>query len=366
MQAFQELISINPEFFEKLILEILDHAYSRRWFELGECIAELFSYEVIAGERQGIFNSFVRDYALYINQLHLTKTIILAARDLTSPIKCLEFLKENKQMIKNKQYSVIIDLQMVNLMSQNGLFEDAVQLLDEASEIITESSPLSVRTEYARTKCELDKARADYNSLYYDSFLYLSLSAKTDSLIIAYDMCMAALLAPDIISFQELAAHPILNSLKNTDNEWIRNLVILIDSGEPAILRTFNTEFKSKISSNRFLSPYMSTIEEKLVMSIFYTIVFKKPFKNRSVTFQEVSENCQIPLDRVEHLVLKAFAHDIIQGYMDEIEQIIVVKWCKPRALSVERLQHLKNEIDNWCSVVHRIRTNGLRKADSI
>lgn len=366
MQVFQEIISLNPDFFEKLVNDILDHAYSKRWFELGSCIVDLFSSDAIVGERLNIYNNFVKNYITHLNQLHLTKSIILAARDLTSPLKCLEFLKENKKLITKRQFSVIIDLQMVNLMSQNGLFEEAIQLLAEAGDDISETSPISVRIKYCRTRCELDKARSDYNSLYIDYFYYLSTSSKSEGLLIAYDMCIAALLATDVISFQELASHPILNSLKATDNEWIRNLIILIDTGEPSILKTFEKEYKQKILSNRFLAPYIQMIEDKIVMSIFYTLVFKKPFKNRKIQFSEISEACQIPIEKVEYLVLKAFAHDIIKGYIDEIDQIVVVIWCKPRALSIDRLKHLKNEIDNWREVVNRIRTKGLKNADQI
>ena len=101
-------------------------------------------------------------------------------------------------------------------------------------------------------------------------------------------------------------------------------------------------------------------------MSVFMTLIFNKPFDERILTFDEISSECQIKKNEVERFALKALAKELIQGYIDQVEETIVIIWIKPRALPIERIQHLKTEIDRWCQVVGRIKQNEIQHAEGV
>ena len=59
-------------------------------------------------------------------------------------------------------------------------------------------------------------------------------------------------------------------------------------------------------------------------------------------------------MENVEILIMKALSTELIKGEIDEVEQELVVTWCKPKTLDRERLIHLKEEIDRWSQIVSK------------
>ena len=364
---FNDLMSINPQYFETPIAEIISHAEEKHWYELGQCLVELFSADVTIGEREPIYSKFILNFAKLLNPKHLTNIIILVSKDFSSPEKSLEFIKNNSKYIESKKYSPLLSLREVVLMTQNGLFEDSLKLLSEISKEITELSPLPIKSEYWKTKCELDRSRGDFDSFYEDAFYYLSTTnSKSYSLFLAFDLCISALIAKDVYSFQELASHPILDVLTNSKNKWIRDLILLLNEGNPSIIDEFEEKYVSLIKTNRYLSQNLELLKTKVIICVFMTLIFNKPFDNRILTFDEICEECKIDKKQVELIALKAFANDLIKGYIDEVENVIVITWCKPRGLSLERIKHLKEEIDRWCSIVANLEAKESSKARGV
>jgi hypothetical protein len=65
----------------------------------------------------------------------------------------------------------------------------------------------------------------------------------------AFDLCMSALLAKGLYNFGELLMHPILNSLTNTKNQWLGNLLKCYNSGIYLLIRRSKwVRFNLKIS----------------------------------------------------------------------------------------------------------------------
>lgn len=60
--------------------------------------------------------------------------------------------------------------------------------------------------------------------------------------------------------------------------------------------------------------------------------------KNRHITFDEISQKAQVPLDKVEFLVMKALSNGLIRGSIDQVKQIVHVNWIQPRVLSLEQV----------------------------
>ena len=95
-------------------------------------------------------------------------------------------------------------------------------------------------------------------------------------------------------------------------------------------------------------------------------MIFIRPFNSRIFTFDEVAQVCHLEKANVELLVMKALSAEIVKGQIDEVNEKIIITWCKPKALGTERLKHLKQQIDNWVARVHEKRIALERKSQPL
>lgn len=356
-QVLQEIISINPPFFEHPITTIGNLYKTRHWFQLGKEILELLNQPAMDGEKMNFYNKFVQKFGCSLDPLHRAQIVYLVSQDCSSPQAAIQFLEEN--LSKSKEFKDAynwLSLQIASKYIINGEFETALQKVYHISLDLNEHSNLTVRSLYYKVKSMLDKAQGDYDTFYKDALYYLSTTPNAQDIVIAYDLCEAALISKSVCSFGELAAHPILETLKNGENKWIYELILLLDNGSPEIIDQFESQYLPIIKSKSHFSKFMNDIKFKVTISVLTQLIFSKPFESRIFTFEEVSSVCKIPKDQVEIVVLRALSAQIIKGFIDEIDERIVVTWCKPKALSRVRLEHLKAQIDRWIQRVHEQR----------
>ena len=353
-QALQEIIAINPPFFEEPIQEIKKLYETRHWFELGLNVINLLNQPGIVGEKIEFYKKFVKYFAGSLDPLHHVQIIHLVSQDYSSPQVAIQFLEDSMEQFKNsKDAKDWLSLQIVAQNIINGDFETALNQVCQVEKSVTEFSPMIVRTLLYRVEASLDKARGDNDSFYKHGLLYLSTLKKYDDVVLAYDLCAAALMSRNVCSFGELASHPLLQILKDSENKWIYDLIILLDNGTPEIFDEFNKRFLPIIESKPQFVNHTEIIKFKVTLAILLQLIFSRPFESRIFTFDEIYKTCQIPKNQVEIVVLKALSSEIIKGFIDEVDERIVVTWCKPKALSTLRLQHLKDQIDRWIEKVH-------------
>ncbi|KAK8886151.1 26S proteasome non-ATPase regulatory subunit 13 [Tritrichomonas musculus] len=353
-QALQEIIAINPPFFEEPIKQIKHLYETKHWFQLGLNVIDLLNQPGIIGEKIEFYKKFITYFIGSLDPLHQVQIIHLVSQDFSSPKAAIDFIEESLKAFKESSDAKSwLELQVVAQYIINGDFETAFNLLCKVEKNVTEFSPMMVRTLLYRVQASLDKARNDNDSFYEHGLLYLSTIKKYDDVVLAYDLCSAALISRNVCSFGELASHPIIQILKDSENKWIYDLIILLDNGTPEIYEEFNKKFLPIIESKPQFVDYTDTIKFKVTLSILLELIFSKPFESRIFTFDEIYRVCQIPKNQVEIVVLKALSAQIIKGFIDEVDERIVVTWCKPKALGVVRLQHLKDQIDRWIQKVH-------------
>ena len=357
MEVIDEIEKINPTELSQKLKEISAYISSQRWYELGVSLQGFIEKPSLKGHRQFVFENLIEKYSPYLDPFHYAHLILSTSDDFQNPDETIQFLQtiaESKTFERKGEAKSLILLREVDVMTQKGDFEVALKHLNLIEKDVTEQTPLEVRSSFHRTQSNLDKARGDFDAFYQHALLFLSTSRIEKDVVLAYDLCMAALFSNKVCSFGELAAHPILNSLEDGEYQWLRELILLLDKGEPQTITEFNERFLPIINKSQQFSSYLGAIQTKLALSVFLQVIFSRPFENRTLTFDEVAKACSINKDQVELLVLKALSAEIIRGTIDEVEQKIVVTWCKPKALGKERLKHLKHQIDEWIEIVHR------------
>ena len=352
MEKLDSVIQSNPELVP-LFQEAQELLQSKRWFELGNKVQEILDREDVRGKRLFIYQTFIELFVEALDKLRFAY-ILLSVSEEMSTDDALGFLSEKLEKFQDKdcEPALLLRMRMVLNHTQKGDFEVALNQLHEIEQQISEDTDNKIRSMFHKTQADLDKARGDFDGFYEHALFYLSTSHETNNHVLAYDLCMAALFSVKVCSFGELAAHKILDSLVGTPNEWLRNLILLLNRGETDSIPEFNEKFAPIIMGNDVFKSYISVIQQKLALSVFLQLIFARPFDSRVFNFQEISDVCHVPLETVELLIMKALSTDLIRGEIDEVAQELVVTWCKPKTLDRERLIHLKEEIDRWNDIV--------------
>lgn len=118
-------------------------------------------------------------------------------------------------------------------------------------------------------------------------------------------------------------------------------------------MRAFNTgdvnEFealKKKWTTNKLLAENENMLRTKVILLAIMEMTFRRPAKERQVTFQDVASATKLPLDQVELYLMKAIANGLVVGKIDEVGQKVFMTWVQPRVLSTVQV----NENKHYCS----------------
>ena len=76
--------------------------------------------------------------------------------------------------------------------------------------------------------------------------------------------------------------------------------------------------------------------------------VFKRGPYDRTMSFQTIAEETRLPLEEVEHLLMKALSLKLIRGSLDQVDQRAQITWVQPRVLSREQIGGLAHRLTTW------------------
>ena len=97
--------------------------------------------------------------------------------------------------------------------------------------------------------------------------------------------------------------HPILSSLDGTTHEWIKKLLFTFNAGDIGKFEALAPVFpKEPILQENY--PFL---RQKICLMALIDSVFRRNADSRTITFKTISEETRLPLNDVEHLMMKAF-----------------------------------------------------------
>lgn len=65
----------------------------------------------------------------------------------------------------------------------------------------------------------------------------------------------------------------------------------------------------------------------------FLEMAFKLPKNNRVISFQAVARACDVNVDQIEFLVMKAMALKLVRGSIDQLSEKVTITWVAPKVL---------------------------------
>merc|ERR1712060_174735 len=165
---------------------------------------------------------------------------------------------------------------------------------------------------------------------------------------LAFEIGVASLCAEEEFNFSELLQQELLASLEGS-RAWIKDLLQAFGEGK---LEMFD-DACAKQRANIDATPELKAAEEKVLKPkiralALMELAFRKPKKQRTLTFEEISQHCKVTMKEVEYLVMKTMCADLIHGMIDEVAQTVMVTWVKPRILDTARIDLMRGRMDVW------------------
>ncbi|KRT78873.1 hypothetical protein AMK59_7697, partial [Oryctes borbonicus] len=178
----------------------------------------------------------------------------------------------------------------------------------------------------------------------------------------AFYLGLAALLGEGVYNLGELLAHPVLQTLKATENAWLVDLLYAFNSGD---INKFEG-MKGKWSSIADLAAQELFLRQKISLLCLMEMTFKRPSHNRQLTFTEISNETKLPLNEIELLVMKALSQGLVKGAIDQVASTIHMTWVQPRVLDRSQIAGMIDRLNDWCKHVNTMENLLEEKASEI
>lgn len=167
----------------------------------------------------------------------------------------------------------------------------------------------------------------------------------------AYDLSIAALVSDDIYNFGELLLHPVLDSLTNTEHNWLRELLFAFNRGD---LVAYDV-LAGNISKNNLLKEHQMFLYQKISLSALTETVFRRPPHDRAMTFAAISEETKVQIGEIEHLIMKALSLGLLRGMIDQVAQVARINWVQPKVLDMKQIEGMRVRLREWDSSVNQL-----------
>ncbi|EGU11384.1 hypothetical protein RTG_02539 [Rhodotorula toruloides ATCC 204091] len=238
-----------------------------------------------------------------------------------------------------------------------GQPEAAKEAMDQCQKVLDQldSVDLAVHASFYRVSGDYWKAKAEFADYYRNSLLYLACIdidrdlTQDERAERARDLGIAALLGESLYNFGELLLHPVLDSLKGTPNEYIRSLLFAFNSGDIDKFQSLIPELEKE----PYLLQNLNTLRQKICVLALIEAVFKRPIQDRvALPFSIIAKEAQVPVDEVEHLLMKALMLNLIRGTLDACSSVASITWVQPRVLDKTQIGGLKDRLGDWADKV--------------
>lgn len=270
--------------------------------------------------------------------------------------KALEFLeslskKVNEPESQDAYVYALVEVARIKLCVEPTDFDGARTALDEAQKILDrfDSVESIVHASFYRVNSDYYSTQHEFFNYYKNALLYLACVQSTDLPLnkqqeLAYNLSVAALLSEKIYNFGELLLHPILDSLKETEYNWLRELLFAFNAGD---LNQF-VKLQSHFASQPLFKAKEAFLRQKLCMSALTEAVFKRPPHDRALNFDTITKETGVELDEVEYLLMKALSLGLIRGSIDQIAGVARISWVQPKVLDKNQIENMRMRLMEW------------------
>ncbi|XP_043286701.1 26S proteasome non-ATPase regulatory subunit 13 [Venturia canescens] len=303
-----------------------------------------------------LYKNFLSTFESKINPLSLVEILAHVIVQFEDKQEAITFLEKTEPKVSSNNEAVAlckvlagqILLDKLNDQEKTKKIIDEVEvMLDNADGITTVHGRFYL---LASRLYRLQGKHAEYyrTALRYLGCIELDTLSKREQEQHAFFLGLAALLGEGVYNLGELLAHPVLQSLKETTNSWLVDLLHAFNAGDIAALEKLKPQW-SKVAD---LAAQELKLRQKISLLCLMEMTFKRQANNRQLTFTEISQETRLPIGEVELLVMKALAQGLVRGAIDQVAGTVNMTWVQPRVLDRNQIANMVQQLNSWCKAV--------------
>ncbi|RUS25028.1 hypothetical protein BC938DRAFT_472729, partial [Jimgerdemannia flammicorona] len=330
--------------------------YDRKlWHQLTLKVEEFIAEPASAIFQIPLYQHFVADWEEKMNKLKMVTIGLTAAKQYADPSDAIAFLtaliaKVDTSTTRDAYVHAVMETAHYRLRS--GQTEETKDAIDRCEKLLDSFDAVEtlIYASFYRVSAEYYKAKADYAQYYKNALLFLAcVNIDTDltaeeRVERAHDLSIAALLGDTIYNFGELLMHPILDSLMGTTYDWLKGLLIAFNAGDIGKFESLAPKFPAE----PLLQHSLPALSRKICLMSLVEAVFSRDADDRHIPFAAIAAETRLPVDEVEHLVMKALSLKLIKGSIDQVAALVKVEWVQPRVLDRTQIEGMRGRLMSW------------------
>jgi 26S proteasome regulatory subunit N9 len=264
--------------------------------------------------------------------------------------------------IESKLYLLSLNIMEI---SGGNLDKDQIRTIHEGlkkngiklHELIVDTSTTEVHSAHYLCAMKYRKAVGPPEAFFQEALAYLNytpMEQMESPHALAMDLSLAALTGEGVFQFGNVVTTPILSALENTPEAWLMEFMNAMAKGDVLLFQNLSSKYSAQIQTQPALVLRASTVQEKITLLALVHMVFERPSAERTLPFQEIADRIHIPVSQVEWVLMRALSLNLIQGWIDEVDQSIQVTWVIPRVLTRDQLQELATRLGQWAVQVRK------------
>lgn len=270
--------------------------------------------------------------------------------------EAISFLKDLEDRIKDSIGAVLyLKISIAEKRLALGQYNESFDLLSEVEGQLKAQNDVDqiVYSELYKTLALYYRRKEKYTEFYQNGLQFL---AYTPSEVLTeqqkHEWCInmgkAILLGKDIYNIAELLEKDILKSLINTDFQWLYDILETLNTSNIEEFENCLVKYHDQISQSEELIKNQNQLHQKIRILAFLDLIFHREKGDRNLDFQLIADTTKIGVDDVELLVMKSMSLGLVQGTIDQVDQIVRVSWVKPRMLSKDKIKIMSEKLAKW------------------
>eukprot|EP00928_Gymnodinium_smaydae_P053259 TRINITY_DN37295_c0_g1_i1.p2 TRINITY_DN37295_c0_g1~~TRINITY_DN37295_c0_g1_i1.p2 ORF type:complete len:389 (+),score=125.80 TRINITY_DN37295_c0_g1_i1:93-1259(+) len=311
-----------------------------------------------AKQLSDFFDGFIRQFESKFDKVRWVEILSIVSKPQT-PEAALELVQSFEASVSgNRDAMFMWQALKAEKLTLAGKLEESKELLEslhaeiEAAYEVDALIQSNAHKAYALLWKKLERPQEFYRSnILFLAFTPLASIPVEERAQLAFEIGVSALIAPDEFDFGELWQQDIVASLDGSNFAWIKDFLQAYSEGKFDMYDAAISKHKAQMDATPELRGKEATVlRPKMAVLALMELAFRKPKKQRRLSFEELATHCRVGVKEVEHLVMKSMSQKLVQGSIDEVAQTVNITWVKPRILDSVRIDLMRERIDAWAA----------------
>lgn len=347
----------------ELIDELQKYTNSKLYHQLTMTILKYLVADPFVPSKPGaakglaeFFETFVKGFASKFDKVKWVQILSIVCKPQT-PEAALAIISPFESEVEGNRDSKYLwqALKAEKLVANGNMDEskDLLEALGKEIEIAYEIDAV-IQSQYHKTNALMWKKLERWADFYKSSILYMAFTPVSaipaeERAGIAFEVAVAAFRSDEAYDFGELMQQELFSSLDGSEHAWIKEVMHAFSEGKFDLYDAVLQKFGAKLEATPGLKGTEQTVlRPKMAVLSLMELAFRKPKKQRRLTFDELALHCRVGPKEVEHLVMKSMSQKLIKGSIDEVEKLVLITWVKPRILDNMRIDLMRERMDDW------------------